>query len=239
MGVASVGAGLRPGAPALRARRRHGGRPGAGADADRRGDLAPQQPRRAAGAVLRRAPCGSACARSRTGARAGWCSAAWASGLGFEAKMAVALMVVPGIVAAYLWIAPRGRARRAWASCSPAAPRWRRSAARGRARVAMTPAADRPWVSGTADNSIWSLIFGYNGLGRLVGQAGGPAAARRRPGRRWRRPARCSAVPRRHAAGRVQPRRPGGLVDRRGAGGRRRPWCWPAGCAAATPAAAG
>src|SRR5688572_17727411 len=30
-------------------------------------------------------------------------------GLGFEAKMAAALMVVPGIAAAYLWVAPRGR----------------------------------------------------------------------------------------------------------------------------------
>jgi hypothetical protein len=42
--------------------------------------------------------------------------------------------------------------------------------------MALTPAADRPWISGTADNSIWSLIFGYNGLGRLSGQAGGPQA---------------------------------------------------------------
>jgi 4-amino-4-deoxy-L-arabinose transferase-like glycosyltransferase len=31
-------------------------------------------------------------------------------GLGFEAKMAVALLVVPGIAAAWLWVAPRGRA---------------------------------------------------------------------------------------------------------------------------------
>jgi len=30
-------------------------------------------------------------------------------GLGFETKMAVALMVVPGIVAAYAWVAPKGR----------------------------------------------------------------------------------------------------------------------------------
>ena len=44
--------------------------------------------------------------------------------------------------------------------------------------VALTPAADGPWISGTSDNSIWSLIFGYNGLGRLDGQAGGPR-------RRW------------------------------------------------------
>ena len=30
-------------------------------------------------------------------------------GLGFETKMAAALLVVPGIVAAWLWVAPRGR----------------------------------------------------------------------------------------------------------------------------------
>jgi len=30
--------------------------------------------------------------------------------------------------------------------------------------VALTPAADRPWISGTQDNSIWSLILGYNGI---------------------------------------------------------------------------
>ena len=40
--------------------------------------------------------------------------------------------------------------------------------------MALTPASDRPWVSGTSDNSIWSLILGYNGLGRLFGQSGGP-----------------------------------------------------------------
>src|SRR5213082_3447503 len=34
-----------------------------------------------------------------------------AVGLGFETKMAVALMVVPGIAAAWLWLAPRGRVR--------------------------------------------------------------------------------------------------------------------------------
>jgi hypothetical protein len=41
----------------------------------------------------------------------------------------------------------------------------------------LTPAADRPWVAGTSDNSIWSLIMGYNGLGRLFGQSGGPGGA--------------------------------------------------------------
>jgi 4-amino-4-deoxy-L-arabinose transferase-like glycosyltransferase len=40
--------------------------------------------------------------------------------------------------------------------------------------VALTPASQRPWISGTSDNSILSLMVGYNGLGRIDGQAGGP-----------------------------------------------------------------
>ena len=43
--------------------------------------------------------------------------------------------------------------------------------------VTLTPAADRPWISGTSDNSVWSLIVSYNGVGRVTGQAGAPSAA--------------------------------------------------------------
>jgi 4-amino-4-deoxy-L-arabinose transferase-like glycosyltransferase len=96
-------------------------------------------------------------------------------GLGFEAKMAAALLVVPGIVAAWLWVAPRGRLAAARALAAGGAA----MVAVGGAwplLIALTPASERPWVSGTSDNSIWSLIFGYNGLGRLSGQAGGPQA---------------------------------------------------------------
>ncbi len=92
-------------------------------------------------------------------------------GLGFETKMAVALMVVPGIVAMWLWLARSQRLRGLIAFASPAAVvglAWP-------VLVWLTPAADRPWISGTSDNSIWSLIFGYNGLGRIAGQGGGPA----------------------------------------------------------------
>ena len=98
-----------------------------------------------------------------------------AIGLGFETKMGVALMVVPGIAAAWLWIAPAARGR---------LHALRQLLAGGGAMVAvglawpvlvwLTPAADRPWISGTSDNSIWSLILGYNGFGRLDGQTGGP-----------------------------------------------------------------
>jgi 4-amino-4-deoxy-L-arabinose transferase-like glycosyltransferase len=35
--------------------------------------------------------------------------------------------------------------------------------------VTVTPAADRPYVGSSTDNSIWNLAFGYNGFGRLLG----------------------------------------------------------------------
>ena len=98
-----------------------------------------------------------------------------AVGLGFETKMAVALMVVPGIAVAWLWIAPAAKGR---------LHALRQLLAGGVAMVLvggawpllveLTPAADRPWISGTSDNKIISLISEYNGVGRIDGQTGGP-----------------------------------------------------------------
>jgi 4-amino-4-deoxy-L-arabinose transferase-like glycosyltransferase len=94
-------------------------------------------------------------------------------GLGFETKMGVALAVVPGIAGAWLVAAPRGRRliARGLAAFTVAAV-----AVGGAwpALVELTPVSSRPWVAGTSDNSALSLIFGYNGLGRVDGQAGGP-----------------------------------------------------------------
>jgi 4-amino-4-deoxy-L-arabinose transferase-like glycosyltransferase len=100
-----------------------------------------------------------------------WCGVC--IGLGFETKMAVALFVVPGIALAYLWVAPRGRlaaVRQLMAggvALAVVGLAWPML-------VTLTPAADRPWISGTSDNSIWSLIFNYNGVGRVTGQTGAP-----------------------------------------------------------------
>jgi 4-amino-4-deoxy-L-arabinose transferase-like glycosyltransferase len=99
-------------------------------------------------------------------------------GLGFETKMGVALVVVPGIAAAWLWLAPAARGRlhalrqllAGGAAMVLVGGAWP-------ALVELTPAADRPWISGTSDNKVLSLIFGYNGLGRVDGQAGGPRGA--------------------------------------------------------------
>jgi len=95
-------------------------------------------------------------------------------GLGFETKMGVALVVVPGIAAAWLLLAPHGR-RRALRQLLAAGAAMTVVGGAWPALVELTPAADRPWVAGTSDNSALSLIFGYNGLGRVDGQAGGPA----------------------------------------------------------------
>ena len=105
-----------------------------------------------------------------------WCGVC--VGLGFEAKMGVALFVVPGIALAWIWT----RWGETWRERFKA---FRQLVYGGVAMIAvggawpllvtLTPAADRPWISGTSDNSVWSLIFGYNGLGRVSGQTGGPS----------------------------------------------------------------
>ncbi len=96
-------------------------------------------------------------------------------GLGFETKMLVALVVVPGIAAAWLWCAPGARSRlrtagqllAGGAAMTVVGGAWP-------LLVELTPAASRPWISGTNDNRVLSLIFEYNGVGRVDGQAGGP-----------------------------------------------------------------
>jgi 4-amino-4-deoxy-L-arabinose transferase-like glycosyltransferase len=96
-------------------------------------------------------------------------------GLAFETKMLVALVVVPGIVAAWLWTAPavRGRVHAlgqlliGGAAMLVVGGAWP-------LLVELTPASQRPWISGTSDNRILSLIFEYNGVGRVDGQTGGP-----------------------------------------------------------------
>ena len=132
-----------------------------------------------------------------------------------------------------------GAARRS-ASCWPAARRWSPSAWRGRCCSALTPAADRPWVSGTSDNSICQPDL------RL--QRPRP---HRRPGRRAagaRRRGRAGAAAAPAAAGGVfggatgpsaparrEPRRPGRLAARLRARRRHRASSSRAGCAAPTP----
>jgi 4-amino-4-deoxy-L-arabinose transferase-like glycosyltransferase len=101
-------------------------------------------------------------------------------GLGFQAKMLQAWAVLPAFAAVYLLVAPTGLRTRL-----------RQLAVAGLVTVAvsaswilvatLTPAADRPYVDGTTDNSAFSMVVGYNGLSRfgvdLPGTLRGSASA--------------------------------------------------------------
>lgn len=103
-------------------------------------------------------------------------------GLGFETKMGAALLVLPGLALAWLWVAPGGSRSRALLQLLAAGGVALAAALAWPVFVWLTPEASRPWISGTSDNSIWSLITGYNGVGRVSGQAGGPGGLAGGPG---------------------------------------------------------
>ncbi len=105
-----------------------------------------------------------------------------AVGFGFLAKMLQAFLVLPAFGIAYLVAAPVSLGKRllhllgALVSVLVAAG-WYLVV------VALWPAASRPYIGGSQTNSLWELIFGYNGFGRItgneVGSVGGGA------GRGW------------------------------------------------------
>jgi 4-amino-4-deoxy-L-arabinose transferase-like glycosyltransferase len=105
-------------------------------------------------------------------------------GFGFITKMMQAFLIIPVMAVVYLLAAPTGWWRRVWqtflmgVSVLVAAGWWV-------AIVALTPAADRPYVGGSQNNSILNLIFGYNGFGRLDGSESGSVGGGRVGGSMW------------------------------------------------------
>ncbi len=96
-------------------------------------------------------------------------------GFAFLAKMLQAFTVLPAFGGVYLLAAPSGFWRRirqltVGAVAIVVAAGWWVAA------VEWWPAASRPYIDGSPDNSILNLIFGYNGLSRLSGGTGGNAA---------------------------------------------------------------
>ncbi len=93
-------------------------------------------------------------------------------GLAFLAKMLQSFTVLPAFAGVYLLAAPTNLGRRIWqlalggVAIVVSAGWWV-------AIVALWPAASRPLIDGSPDNSILNLIFGYNGLSRLSGGTGG------------------------------------------------------------------
>jgi 4-amino-4-deoxy-L-arabinose transferase-like glycosyltransferase len=93
-------------------------------------------------------------------------------GLAFLGKMLAGFLALPALALAYLVCGPPRLGKRIWqllvggAALLATAGWWV-------AIVLLTPAASRPFVGSTTDNSILQLTFGYNGLSRLTGNRGG------------------------------------------------------------------
>ncbi|MFD9888294.1 glycosyltransferase family 39 protein [Amycolatopsis sp. NPDC059027] len=98
-----------------------------------------------------------------------------AVGFGFLDKMLQAFLVLPAFVLVYLVAAPTSLGRRIWQLLA-AAGAVVVSAGWWVAAVAFWPASDRPYISGSTDNSVLELAFGYNGLGRIFGNERGGGA---------------------------------------------------------------
>ncbi|GAA3234710.1 ArnT family glycosyltransferase [Nonomuraea helvata] len=93
-------------------------------------------------------------------------------GLAFNTKMLQAYLVVPAFAPAYLvcarlsWAKRVGHLLAAGAVMAVSSAWWMLI-------VDLMPAGSRPYVGGSTDNSVWDLVIGYNGLGRVFGEGQG------------------------------------------------------------------
>jgi 4-amino-4-deoxy-L-arabinose transferase-like glycosyltransferase len=120
--------------------------------------------------------------RAAEGGRWRWLLACAALvGLAFNTKTLAAYLVVPGIALAFLVCAPGALVRRvlqllaAGVAMALVSLAWM-------AAVELIPAAKRPYVGSSTNNTELGLTFQYNGFGRVGGQSGGPGHVPVRPG---------------------------------------------------------
>jgi 4-amino-4-deoxy-L-arabinose transferase-like glycosyltransferase len=94
---------------------------------------------------------------------------AWV-GLAFQAKMTQAWLVLPALAAAYLLAAPAARLRTRCAHVALAGLAAAVVSLSWMTAVSLVPSQDRPYVDGSANDSVYTQVFDYNGLGRLTGK---------------------------------------------------------------------
>ena len=90
-------------------------------------------------------------------------------GLAFQTKMIQAWLVLPALAAAYLLAAPAARLRTRCAHVALAGLVAAVVSLSWMTAVSLVPAQDRPYVDGSANDSVYTQVFDYNGLGRLTG----------------------------------------------------------------------
>ncbi|MFG1931259.1 ArnT family glycosyltransferase [Mycobacterium sp. NPDC048908] len=94
-------------------------------------------------------------------------------GFAFLTKMLQALLIVPGLAAAFLVAAPVGLWKRIGKLLVGAAATVL-SGGPYVALVSLWPAGSRPYIGGSTDNSLLQLALGYNGIQRIAGGENGP-----------------------------------------------------------------
>jgi 4-amino-4-deoxy-L-arabinose transferase-like glycosyltransferase len=108
-------------------------------------------------------------------------------GLGFNVKMAEAYLVVPALGLTYFLCAPRKLWTRLW-QLSLALMVMLLLSLSWAAIVDLVPAAQRPYVGSTQDNSALNLAFGYNGLSRIhIGALGTSSTVNHKPAQKIRK----------------------------------------------------
>ncbi len=96
-------------------------------------------------------------------------------GLAFETKLLQAYLVLPAFAITWALVAP-GSIRRRIAGLAVALVAVVAASAWWVVAMELIPAASRPYIGGSTNNSALDLVLGYDGLGRIFGQGGGPSA---------------------------------------------------------------
>jgi 4-amino-4-deoxy-L-arabinose transferase-like glycosyltransferase len=105
-------------------------------------------------------------------------------GAGFLAKELQAFIIIPVLAGVYLFAGPPSIGRRI-AQVLAAAVAVIVSSGWWIAAVELIPSASRPYIGGSQNNDLISLIFGYNGFGRLTGNESGSVGGFGALGSRW------------------------------------------------------
>ncbi|GLX03757.1 glycosyltransferase family 39 protein [Microbispora sp. NBRC 16548] len=101
-------------------------------------------------------------------------------GLAFNTKMLQAYLVLPAFALTFLYAAPGAFVRRIGRLLAAGAVLVVTSAW-WMVVVDRWPASSRPYIGGSTDDTVWDLVIGYNGLGRIFGGAGNGGGPGRLP----------------------------------------------------------
>ncbi|WP_371548590.1 glycosyltransferase family 39 protein [Streptomyces sp. NBC_00554] len=99
-----------------------------------------------------------------------------AIGFAFNTKMMQAYVVLPVFFLVYLWAANASLGRRI-RNLAVATVALVVSSAWWMVVVDLWPTSSRPYIGGSTDNTVWDLVIGYNGFGRIFGASSSTGSA--------------------------------------------------------------